>query len=103
MNLQEEYIRCLKLGTDYHIGWICLKIMESQYEIQSDSNISELCFKECSKEWNCSWNKWMAVFNLVFGLVSSWNQELLSAEESISQACSLAGADSSLFLCHGIF
>ncbi|XP_015574671.1 tetratricopeptide repeat protein SKI3 isoform X1 [Ricinus communis] len=100
-NLQEEYVRCLELRTDYYIGWICLKIMESQYDIQIDSNISELSFEECSKEWKCSWNMWLAVFNLVFGLVSSWNQEFLSAVESFAQACSLAGADSCLFLCHG--
>ncbi|KDP36716.1 hypothetical protein JCGZ_08007 [Jatropha curcas] len=101
VKLQEEYIRCLELRTDYHMGWICLKIMESQYDIQIDSNIFDLSFKKCPKEWKTSWNMWMAVFNLVFGLVSLWNKEFSSAEESLAEACSLAGADSCLFLCHG--
>ncbi|XP_021600891.2 tetratricopeptide repeat protein SKI3 isoform X4 [Manihot esculenta] len=101
VNLQEEYIRCLEIKTDYHIGLICLKIMESQYYIETDSNISELSFKDCLKEWKNSWNMWAAVFNLVLGLISIWNEDFLSAEAFLSQACLLAGTDSCLFLCHG--
>ncbi|XP_030951099.1 tetratricopeptide repeat protein SKI3 [Quercus lobata] len=101
INLQKEYIRCLELKTDYHIGWICLKFVESQYHVQTDLNILDLCFKECSTERDYSWNMWMAIFNLVFGLISIWNQDFLSAEEFLAQACSLAGAESCLFLCHG--
>ncbi|KAJ9186264.1 hypothetical protein P3X46_001862 [Hevea brasiliensis] len=101
VGLQEEYIRCLEVRTDYHIGWICLKIMESHYSIQTDSNISEQSFMQCSKKQKNSWNMWMAVFNLVLGLESMWNRDLLSAEEYLSQACLLASADSCLFLCHG--
>lgn len=101
INLQKEYVRCLELKTDYHIGWICLKFVESQYPVQTDLNILDLCFKECSTERDYSWNMWMAIFNLVFGLISIWNQDFLSAEEFLAQACSLAGAESSLFLCHG--
>ncbi|WCJ44793.1 Tetratricopeptide repeat (TPR)-like superfamily protein [Euphorbia peplus] len=100
--LNEEYVRCLELKTDYHIGWICLKILESQYEIQADSNISGLGFKECSKEWKDSWKMWMAVYSLVFGVLSLRSQELSAAEESLAQACSLADADSCFFLCHGV-
>lgn len=101
INLEEEHLRCLELKTDYHIGWICLKITEFQYHLQTDSNILEMNFEECSNDWKNSWNMWMAVFNLVLGLISPWNQELLSAEESLAQACSLSSADSCLFLCHG--
>ncbi|GLT70885.1 hypothetical protein SLA2020_429380 [Shorea laevis] len=100
-NLQKEYIRCLELKTDYHIGWICLKFIELRYNVQNDENILELSFKESSKERNYSWNMWMAVFNLVWGLISLWNEDFLSAEEFLTQACSLAGAESCLFLCHG--
>ncbi|KAJ8772613.1 hypothetical protein K2173_027790 [Erythroxylum novogranatense] len=101
INLQKEYIRCLELKTDYHIGWVCLKIMESQYDIQTESNIEELYFLECPKEMKKSWNMWMAVFNLLLGLIFLWNQDLFSAEELFKQACSLAGADACLFLAHG--
>ncbi|KAK4600400.1 hypothetical protein RGQ29_010162 [Quercus rubra] len=101
INLQKEYIRCLELKTDYHIGWICLKFVESQYHVQTDLNILDLCFKECSTERDYSWNMWMAIFNLVFGLISIWNRDFLSAEEFLAQACSLAGVESCLFLCHG--
>lgn len=103
INLQKEYIRCLELKTDYHIGWICLKFVESQYHVQTDLNILDLCFKECSTERDYSWNMWMAIFNLVFGLISIWNRDFLSAEEFLAQACSLAGVESCLFLCHGIY
>lgn len=101
INLQKEYIKCLELKTDYHIGWMCLKFMESQYDVQTDSNILELSFKESSKERNSSWSMWMAIFNLAWGLISMWNQDFLSAEEFLAQACSLAGSESCLFLCHG--
>lgn len=101
LNIQKEYIRCLELKTDYHIGWICLKFIELRYNVQNDENILELSFKESSKERNYSWNMWMAVFNLVWGLISLWNEDFLSAEEFLTQACSLAGAESCLFLCHG--
>lgn len=102
-NLQKEYIRCLELKTDYHIGWICLKFIELRYNVQNDANILELSLKESSKERNYSWNMWMAVFNLVWGLISLRNEDFLSAEEFLAQACSLAGAESCLFLCHGIY
>lgn len=103
MNLQEEYVRCLELKTDYYIGWICLKVMETQYEVPSDMNVLELSLKECSKERKKSWDMWMAVFSWLMGLISIWNQDFLSAEEFLAQACSLAGAESCLFLCHGIY
>lgn len=103
INLQKEYIKCLELKTDYHIGWMCLKFMESQYDVQTDSNILELSFKESSKERNSSWSMWMAIFNLAWGLISMWNQDFLSAEEFLAQACSLAGSESCLFLCHGMY
>uniref|UniRef100_A0A6N2K3A7 DUF547 domain-containing protein n=1 Tax=Salix viminalis TaxID=40686 RepID=A0A6N2K3A7_SALVM len=101
-NLQQQYIRCLELETDYHIGWVCLKIIESLYNVESDSKISVLSFKKCSKEWKKSLNMWTAVFNLVVGLIYLWKEEYFSAEESIAQACSLASSESCLFLCHGV-
>ncbi|KAJ6414247.1 hypothetical protein OIU84_006965 [Salix udensis] len=101
-NLRQQYIRCLELETDYHIGWVCLKIIESLYNVESDSKISVLSFKKCLKEWKKSLNMWIAVFNLVLGLIYLWKEEYFSAEESIAQACSLASSESCLFLCHGV-
>lgn len=103
INLQQEYMRCLELKTNYHIGWICLKIIESQYNVQVDSNISELSFKECTREWKNSWNMWIAVFNLALGLISLWNQDYFSAEESLAEAGSLTSSESCISLCHGIY
>lgn len=102
VNLQKEYIRCLELKTDHHIGWICLKFIEYRYELQSDLDILESSFKECSKERMNSWDMWRALFILVQGLISIWSQDIISAEQFFAQACSLAGAESSLLLCHGI-
>ncbi|KAK9269809.1 hypothetical protein L1049_025382 [Liquidambar formosana] len=101
VNLQEEYLSCLELKTDYHIGWICLKLMESQYKLETESNILKLSSEEYLKEIRSSRNMWMAVFDLVQGLISLWNRNFLHAEESLAQACSLVGAESCLFLCHG--
>lgn len=101
-NLQQQYIRCIELKTDYNIGWMCLKIIESLYNVESDSKISVLSLKECSKEWKNSWNMWIAVFNFVLGLISLWKEEYFSAEESLAEACSLASSESCLFLCHGV-
>ncbi|XP_044511086.1 tetratricopeptide repeat protein SKI3 isoform X2 [Mangifera indica] len=97
----EEYLRCLELKTDYHIGWLCLKVIESQYQVQVDTNAIELSFQECSKEGNYSGQMWMAVFNWILGLVFIWKRDFLSAEKSLAQACLVADAESCLFLCHG--
>lgn len=101
LSFQEEYIRCMKLKTGYHIGWICLKLMECQYELQIDSNAIDLNFEECVKRSGKLWNTWMAVYNLVKGMISLQKRDLISAEEFMAQACSLAGFESCLFLCHG--
>ncbi|KAK2988160.1 hypothetical protein RJ640_020642, partial [Escallonia rubra] len=101
VRLQEEYTRCMQLKTDYHIGWICLKFIESRYKLQTDANKLELSFEECSKELKYSWNTWMAVSKLVQALVAIWMKENLSAEDLLTQACSLASSESCLFLCHG--
>lgn len=100
-NLNREYMRCLELKTDYHVGWLCLKIIESQCKLQTNANVLALCYEECSKEIKNTWNMWNALFNLVQGLVASKMKDLVAAEEFLSQACSLAGDQSCLLLCHG--
>lgn len=100
MNLEKEYMRCLGLKTDCHIGWICLKFIASRFRIQNDSDILQSNLKKCLLE--NSGKMWMAVYNLVLGLVSVWNMDFLSAEQFLLQACSLASAESCLQLCHGI-
>lgn len=101
VSLHEEFKRCLELKTDYHIGWICLKYIESRYKLQTDASSLELGFEECSKDIKYTWHMWMAVFNLVQGLMAIWSQDFLRAEEFLAQACSFASAESCLFLCHG--
>ncbi|XVE56309.1 hypothetical protein DITRI_Ditri03aG0228300 [Diplodiscus trichospermus] len=101
-NCKEEYERCLGLKTDFHVGWVCLKVVESQYELQTVTNVVELAFNEGSKGRNNSWSMWMAVYSLVMGMICMWNQDFLSAEEFLEQLCSLASAESCIFLCHGV-
>ncbi|XP_017258604.1 tetratricopeptide repeat protein SKI3 isoform X2 [Daucus carota subsp. sativus] len=101
LSLNEEFTRCLELKTSYHIGWIGLKYMESQYKLQSVSPGIELNFEECSKEIRYSWHMWMAVFDMVKGLIAISSQDYLQAEEFLSQSCSFASDESCLFLCHG--
>ncbi|CAN4093790.1 unnamed protein product [Withania somnifera] len=101
VGLHEEYVRCLEVKTDYYIGWICLKFLESRYKLHSDSGSLALAFQECGKEIKTSWNMWIAIYNLVQGLTAVWNGEFIGAEESLARACSLAGDESCLFLTHG--
>ncbi|KAL6176261.1 hypothetical protein ACLB2K_052896 [Fragaria x ananassa] len=100
-NLNREYIRCLELRTEHIIGWLCLKFIESRYELKTGLDTLDLSFKECSNEWKNSSNMWMALFNLVQGLMSISSHDISSAEGFLSQACSLAGPESTLLLCHG--
>ena len=102
-NLQQDYIKCLELKTDYCIGWLCLKFMESQYELQNDLSILELNFEKCSKRRHSSWKKWRALFDLLQGLISVQNQDFLRAEKFLAQACSMSDDESCTFLCHGIY
>lgn len=101
INMSKEYNRCLELKTDLHIGWICLKFIESRYRLQDDSNILSLSYEDCSKDIKLSWNIWMALFNMVQGLIAIWYGDFVAAEEFLAQACSLADGESCLFLCHG--
>lgn len=98
----EEYTKCLDLRTDYHIGLICLKYIECQYGLQTNGNIIELMFEECSRDIKYSWNVWMAILKLVQGLIAVWSRDFVGAEEMFAQACSLNDSESCLFLCHGM-
>jgi len=99
-SFQKEYMWCLELKTDYHIGWICLKLMECRYELQIDSNAIDLNFEECVKRSGKLCDMWMATYNLVRGIVSFQKRDLFSAEEFMKQACSLVAFESCVFLCH---
>ncbi|PIN19633.1 TPR repeat-containing protein [Handroanthus impetiginosus] len=101
VSVTKEYRRCLELRTDSHIGWICLKFIESRYGLQDDSTMLPLSFEDCSKDIEISWNKWMALFKMVQGLNAIWSGDFVAAEEFFTQACSLADGESCLFLCHG--
>ncbi|GFP89520.1 tetratricopeptide repeat protein 37 [Phtheirospermum japonicum] len=101
VSLSQEYRQCLELGTDSHIGWISLKLIESKYSLQGDLTIIPLRFEDCSKYIELSWNMWMALFNMVQGLGAIWMGDLVAAEEFFVQACSVADGESCLFLCHG--
>ncbi|XP_027913014.1 tetratricopeptide repeat protein SKI3 isoform X1 [Vigna unguiculata] len=101
-SFQKEYMLCLELKTDYHIGWICLKLMECRYELQIYSNDTDLNFEECVKRSGKLCDMWMAAYNLVRSMISFQKRDLFSAEEFMKQACSLAGFESCLFLCHGV-
>ncbi|KFK42085.1 hypothetical protein AALP_AA2G209100 [Arabis alpina] len=100
-HMQEEYRTCLELKTDSNIGWICLKLIESQFDLEPDANLLEMSLKECSSQKKNSWKEWMAVHSLALGLVSIGRKDFFSAEEFLTQACSLGDSDSSLLLCHG--
>ncbi|KZV41355.1 tetratricopeptide repeat protein 37 [Dorcoceras hygrometricum] len=59
VNMSKEYKRCLELKTDFHIGWVCLKFIESRYKLQNDLGISHLSFEDCFKDTEVSQNMWM--------------------------------------------
>ncbi|KAG8386967.1 hypothetical protein BUALT_Bualt03G0203700 [Buddleja alternifolia] len=101
ISMSKEYKRCLELRTDSHIGWLCLKFIESRYGLQDDSNVLPLSFEDCSKDIEVSWNMWTARFNMVQGLIAVWFGDFVAAEECFAQACSVADGESCFFLCHG--
>lgn len=101
VNLSKEYRYCLELGTNSHIGWICLKFIESRYGLEDDPTILPLKLENCSKDLKTSWNMWTALFDLVQGLVSTWFGDFVAAEEFFAQACCVADGESCFFLCHG--
>lgn len=100
-SLDEELTQCLKLRTDYPIGWISLKIIESRHRPQNLSPFSDSGFIDSIKEIKESENSWLAVYYLFCGLVSQWGQNFLRAEEFLAEACSLVATESCYFLCHG--
>ncbi|EFH63911.1 tetratricopeptide repeat-containing protein [Arabidopsis lyrata subsp. lyrata] len=100
-NMQEEYRACLELKTDSNIGWICLKLIESQYDLEPDANLLEMSLQECSSQKKNSWKEWMGVYSLARGLDSNGKKDFSSAEEFLAQACSLLNSESCLLLCHG--
>ncbi|KAK9147526.1 hypothetical protein Scep_006283 [Stephania cephalantha] len=100
--LQEEYMNCIQLKTNHPMGWICLKFLECRYQLQNSSDIVDINFEECLKK-NCnSSNMWTAIFKLVQSQSYIWNQDFLVAEETLSKGCLCSGAESCLFLCHGV-
>lgn len=99
---RKEYERCLDLGTNFHIGWVCLKFMEVHYEMQIGKSKIDLRFYECLKEREKSDVTWEAIFNLARGLISLWNHDFPSAESFLEQACSLMGSNSGMSLCFGV-
>ncbi|CAA0808618.1 Tetratricopeptide repeat protein SKI3 [Striga hermonthica] len=101
VSLSKEYKQCMDLGTDSHIGWICLKFIESIYSLQDDLTIIPLRFEDCSKDIELSWNIWMALFDMVQGLIAVWARDFVAAEGFFAQACSMADSENCLFLCHG--
>ncbi|GAB4861609.1 hypothetical protein Ancab_036860 [Ancistrocladus abbreviatus] len=79
INLEEEYTRCLNLQTDYPVGWMCLKFIESRYDLQDEVNSFYEGFRGDVNGSEGSQNMWMAVYNLLLGLISAWAQDLVHA------------------------
>ncbi|XP_021717803.1 tetratricopeptide repeat protein SKI3-like isoform X1 [Chenopodium quinoa] len=100
-SLNVEFTKCLKLKTNYPIGWISLKIIESRHRPQDGSTFLDSGFRDSIKEIKESENSWLAVYKLFCGLASQWAQDFLRAEEFLAEACSLAPTESCFFLCHG--
>ncbi|XP_077215961.1 tetratricopeptide repeat (TPR)-like superfamily protein isoform X2 [Tasmannia lanceolata] len=101
LGLKDEYMKCLQLKTDYPIGWVSLKFIESRHKLHIDLNPLDLNFEACLNERGGSWNLWMAIFHLVRAQNFLWDQDFLHAEQALAQCCSMGDADSCLFLTHG--
>ncbi|KMT19386.1 hypothetical protein BVRB_1g013820 [Beta vulgaris subsp. vulgaris] len=100
-SLNEEFTQCLKLRTDYPVGWISLKIIESRHIPQNGSTSSDLGFRDSIKKIKESENLWLAIDSLFCGLISQQAQHLQRAEKLLAEACSSAATESCFFLCHG--
>ncbi|XP_058073295.1 tetratricopeptide repeat protein SKI3 [Magnolia sinica] len=100
-SLKDEYEKCMQLKTDYQIGWISLKFIESRYKRQLQLNGVDVNFEACLEKNGSSWNMWMAIMDLVRGHSFIQDQDFLLAEQALAHGCSIGGADCCLFLCHG--
>ncbi|GAB4862129.1 hypothetical protein Ancab_037404 [Ancistrocladus abbreviatus] len=89
INLKGEYMRCLNLQTYYPVGWMCLNFIESQYDLLDEVNSFYEGFRGSVNGSEGSQNMWMAMYNLLLGLISAWAQDLVHAEELTGKACSL--------------
>ncbi|GAB4861697.1 hypothetical protein Ancab_036950 [Ancistrocladus abbreviatus] len=89
INLKGEYMRCLNLQTYYPVGWMCLKFIESQYDLLDEVNSFYEGFRGGVNGSEGSQHMWMAMYNLLLGLISAWAQDLVHAEELTGKACSL--------------
>lgn len=102
VSLAKEYRRCLELKTESVVGLICLKLIGSLYELQADAPILDLTSQNCLKDMKSTWNMWIAMDNLVQGLIAIRRKNLLGAEELFADACALVGDQFCLFFCHGV-
>ncbi|GAB4861704.1 hypothetical protein Ancab_036957 [Ancistrocladus abbreviatus] len=80
INSKEEYMRCLNLQTNYPVGWMCLKFIESRYDLQDEVNSFYEGFRGDVNGSEGSQNMWMAVYNLLLGLIFAWAQDLVHVE-----------------------
>ncbi|XP_047329203.1 tetratricopeptide repeat protein SKI3 isoform X2 [Impatiens glandulifera] len=101
VNLQREYTKCVELETDHQVGWICLKFIETRYNLNCGQDILQLSLEKCPKQINDTQNMWVPIHNLVRGLISVSRNDFVLAENFLSQASSVADKESCILLCHG--
>ncbi|KAJ3694701.1 hypothetical protein LUZ60_000078 [Juncus effusus] len=98
--LETEYNKCLEKETNNEIGWILLKYIESKFNL-GNSDLIESKLRNCCEGKNKGLNVWVALFYLACAQSFIWDDDYVSAELALGQACEESGRDSCLFLSHG--
>ncbi|KAJ1687174.1 hypothetical protein LUZ63_018564 [Rhynchospora breviuscula] len=100
-NLKTEFNYCLQKGTSSEFGWVMLKYVESRFKLENASDLIEARIRECIERKGRRSSVWAALFYFACAQCFVWDEDYVSAELALGQACAEAGSDGCLLLCHG--
>lgn len=99
--LKIEFNNCLQKGTASEFGWVMLKYVESRFKLENASDVIEARIRECIEGKGSQLNVWVMLFYLACAQCFVWEEDFVSAELALGQACAEVGGEGCLLLCHG--
>jgi superkiller protein 3 len=99
--LKTEFNNCLLKGTASELGWVMLKYVESRFKLENTSDVIVSRIRECTEGNGSQSNVWAAMFYLACAQCFVWEEDFVSAELALGQACVEVGGEGYFFLCHG--
>lgn len=99
--LKTEFNNCLQKGTASEFGWVMLKYVESRFKLENTSDVIEARIRECIEGKGSRSSVWVALFYLACAQCFLWEDDFVSAELALGQACVEVSGEGCLLLCHG--